>query len=80
MPPQHETMANDFIVKLIAALTGQFLDLSYADARALAWTGLKDTTAWALLPDTEQTDLNSRVAYYMDKDNHESVKKGHYCN
>jgi len=80
LPPQHETMANDFVVKLTAALTSQFLDLSYADARALAWTGLKDTTAWALLPETEKTDLNSRVAYYMDKDNHESVKKGHYCN
>lgn len=78
IPSQHEYMAQNFVNKIEASIKSVFPDLSDADAQALSWGGLKQTSFFDLLTDANKTLIGETLMKYSDKDRYD--KLGTYCN
>lgn len=78
VPPQHEYIANHFVTMLTSALTSQFLGMSFTEANALAWGGLKETSLWNIKTDTEKYNINFISTLHQDKERYDRI--GTYCN
>jgi len=78
IPPQHEYMAQNYVNKLTAALKSVFSGLSDADAWALSWGGLKQTSFFDLLSEANKTLIGETLMKYSDKERYD--KLGTYCN
>lgn len=74
---QHNTMANDYTLKLANSLLSAFPNLDSTDAKALAWGGLEGTPAYDSIMTnhpSEFTDFQRRSS------NHRTSDKGTKCN
>lgn len=78
VPPQHEYIANSSVTTLTSALTNQFHGMSFTEANALAWEGLKDTSLWNIKTDTEKYNINVINTLHQDKERYDRI--GTYCN
>lgn len=78
IPSQHEYMAQNFVDKITASLKSIFPNLSDADAWALSWGGLKQTSFFGLLSDANKTMIGETLMKYSNKDRYD--KLGSYCN
>lgn len=61
-----------------ALVKSAFTNLSDADAWALSWGGLKQTSFYDLLSDANKTLIGETLMKYSDKDRYD--KLGSYCN
>jgi len=80
IPSQHEQIVYNYLNMLSSDLKAIFPNLSETDARALSWGGLQRTSKWAMLTQTQRTEIEAIQTQYSTKTSTNSItSKGSYC-
>lgn len=76
----HQTMAANYVSPLMNTLTSLFPNLSFTDAQALSWSGLKDTNAWSGFSQIGKNEIFGIATQHKNLNNGYNHQYGTSCN
>lgn len=78
IPEDHQYMATNYINMMTSSLRSMYPDITEADARALSWGGLENTSAYDLLTISEKNEIATINKKYSGKA--PTNRLGKFCN
>lgn len=76
----HQTMASNYVNPLTQTLTSLFPNLSYTDAQALSWSGLKETNSWDAFGQAGKDQIFAIATRHKNLNNSYDHQHGTSCN
>lgn len=76
----HQTMATNYVAPMAQTLTSLFPSLSFTEAQALSWSGLKDTNAWNTFGDAGKDQILGVATQHKNLNNNYNHQYGTSCN